>query len=140
MVPVVVAADGMPLPRQGAVIVPPPDQHLRLADGKLRVDAGPRRHSSRPSVDVLFESVARDVGGAAIAVLLSGMGRDGAAGLLALRRAGAETVVQDEATCAVFGMPREAIRLGAASMIRPAPAIASTLLELVQTVERGARP
>jgi two-component system chemotaxis response regulator CheB len=68
-------------------------------------------------VDELFESVAREVGGAAIGCLLTGMGRDGAEGLAALKRAGAATVVEDESTCVVFGMPREAIRLGAAQHV-----------------------
>ncbi len=69
----------------------------------------------RPSVDVLFESAARSLGAAAVGVLLTGMGKDGAKGLLALRRVGAWTLAQDEASCIVYGMPREAVALGAAA-------------------------
>jgi two-component system chemotaxis response regulator CheB len=77
------------------------------------------RHSCRPSVDVLFESVASDVGPAAAGCLLTGMGCDGAAGLLAMRRAGAPTIAQDEATSVIYGMPREAALLGAAVHVLP---------------------
>ena len=69
-------------------------------------------HYQRPAVDPLFESVARHAGVNAVGVILTGMGSDGADGLLAMRRAGARTLVQDEKTCVVFGMPREAIKLG----------------------------
>ena len=70
-------------------------------------------------MDVLFESVARDCGADALACLLTGMGRDGAQGLLAIRQAGGATIAQDEATSVVFGMPREAILLGAAQRVLP---------------------
>ena len=73
----------------------------------------------RPSVDVLFRSAALNAGKNAIGVILTGMGRDGAAGLLEMRQAGAFTLAQDEASCIVFGMPREAIALGAADDVAP---------------------
>lgn len=113
----------------GRVLMAPPDRHLVVCQGRLRLTRDAERHSCRPSVDVLFESLARDRGPQSIACLLTGMGRDGAHGLLAIRRAGGRTLAQDEATCAVFGMPQEAIRLGAAEQVLAleefAPALAA---------------
>ena len=100
----------------GVVLVAPGGFHARLLFGSHAFtvaisDEVPRpRHM--PSVDVLFESVAREAGSGALGVILTGMGDDGAAGLLAMRHAGAHTLAQDEASCAVFGMPRRAIELG----------------------------
>ena len=113
------AVDGevLPMPGRLAVRMAPGNRHLVVRAGRLRLVDGPERHSCRPSVDELFESVARELGAAAIGCLLTGMGRDGAEGLAAMRRAGAATVVEDESTCVVFGMPREAIRLGAAQHV-----------------------
>ena len=111
----------------------PPDRHLYVEGGRLCLSSGPERHSCRPSVDVLFESVAREIGPAAIGCLLTGMGKDGAAGLLEMKRAGGMTLAQDEETSVVYGMPREAIRLGAAQRILPLPAFAKTLIALATT-------
>ncbi len=113
------AVDGevLPMPGRLTVRMAPGNRHLVVRAGRLRLEDGPERHSCRPSVDELFESVARELGAAAIGCLLTGMGRDGAEGLAAMRRAGAATVVEDESTCVVFGMPREAIRLGAAQHV-----------------------
>jgi two-component system chemotaxis response regulator CheB len=88
-------------------------------------------------VDVLFESVAADVGSDAVACLLTGMGRDGAAGLLAIRRAGGATIAQDEATSVVFGMPREAILLGAAEQILPIQEIGPALVSATRLTRRA---
>lgn len=88
------------------------------------------RYSCRPSVDILFESVARELGNRAIACLLTGMGKDGAAGLLAVRRSGGRTLAQDEATSTIFGMPQEAIRIGAAEKIVGLHEVAPTLMAL----------
>jgi two-component system chemotaxis response regulator CheB len=101
----------------GRVVMAPPGRHLVVRDGRLRLTLDPERHSCRPSVDLLFESVAREFGRTAVAVLLTGMGRDGAAGLLGIRRAGGLTIAQDEATSVVYGMPREAVMLGAAECV-----------------------
>lgn len=121
--------DGEPLALGGGprVLMAPPGRHLVLRGGALRLVAGPERHSCIPSVDVLFESLAAEVGPELVACLLTGMGRDGAEGLAAIRRAGGATIAQDEATCAVFGMPREAILLGAAEQVLPLPQIAAAL-------------
>jgi two-component system chemotaxis response regulator CheB len=114
----------------GRVVMAPPGQHLQLQGGRFRLSRDPERHSCRPSVDVLFESLARESGAACAACLLTGMGRDGAAGLLALRRAGALTIAQDEASCVVYGMPREAALLNAAQRVLPLGEIAPTLAQL----------
>jgi two-component system chemotaxis response regulator CheB len=103
----------------GRVLMAPPDRHLVVRGGRTWLSDEPERHSCRPSVDVLFESAAAEYGTGALAALLTGMGRDGAAGLLAVRRAGGFTVAQDEATSVVYGMPREAVRLGAAARVLP---------------------
>jgi two-component system chemotaxis response regulator CheB len=103
----------------GQMVMAPGGKHLVVREGRLRLTLDPERHSCRPSVDLLFESVAREYGPAAAACLLTGMGRDGAAGLLAVRQAGGVTIAQDEATSVVFGMPREAILLGAAGRVLP---------------------
>ncbi|HLG56358.1 MAG TPA: chemotaxis-specific protein-glutamate methyltransferase CheB [Vicinamibacterales bacterium] len=110
------AREGDPVSaRAGQVTVAPPDSHLVVRHRRLHLSHEPPRHSCRPSVDVLFESVALEYGGSTIACLLTGMGRDGAAGMLAIRRAGGMTIAQDERTCVVYGMPREAVTLGAAT-------------------------
>jgi two-component system chemotaxis response regulator CheB len=103
----------------GNVVMAPPGHHLGVRDGRLRLSLEPERHSCRPSVDVLFESVAHDYGASACAALLTGMGRDGADGLLKIREAGGLTVAQDEASSVIYGMPREAALLGAATHVLP---------------------
>jgi two-component system chemotaxis response regulator CheB len=116
----------------GRVVIAPPEQHLRVRDGHLVLTREPERHSCRPSIDCLFESLAAgSLASHSIACLLTGMGRDGAAGLLALRRAGGVTIAQDEETSVVYGMPREAVLLGAAQRVLPlgeiGPALASAI-------------
>ncbi len=107
----------------GRALVAPGNFHmtLRHTDGVLRVAVGdgPRVHYQRPAVDVLFQSVARVRPRKTVGVLLTGMGSDGAQGLLELRRTGAFTIAQDEASCIVFGMPKAAIQLGAAQKVLP---------------------
>jgi two-component system, chemotaxis family, protein-glutamate methylesterase/glutaminase len=94
----------------------------------VRVKTGPHVCRQRPSVDVLFKSVAECVGSRAVAALLTGMGRDGAEGLLAIRQAGGYTVAQNEETCVVYGMPAEAVKMGAACSVLPLDGIAEALL------------
>ncbi len=126
------ATDRQPLPQPGQpiVLVAPPDKHLTVERGYLRVQGGPERHSCRPSVDVMFESLAREMGRDVVAGLLTGMGRDGADGLLALRKAGALTLAQNEETSVVWGMPREAIELGAARYVVGLDELAAKLVQI----------
>jgi len=90
---------------------------------------GPMVFHQRPAVEILFNSVAKYAGQNAVGAILTGMGKDGAQGLLAMRQAGAATIAQDERTCIVFGMPKEAIDIGAAQVIKPLPVIAQTILD-----------
>jgi two-component system chemotaxis response regulator CheB len=125
------AQDGDTL-RAGLALVAPGDFHMLLRKGEgryfVKIKTGPRVCYQRPSVDVLFLSVAEAVGREAVGVLLTGMGADGSQGLLALCRAGARTIAQDEATSVVFGMPREAIALGAAEQVLPLATIPDAIL------------
>ncbi len=136
--PVVSARDGDPVAGlTGRVAMAPPGGHLIVRGGRLRVVDGPERHSCRPSVDVLFESMARDLGAGAAACLLTGIGRDGAKGLLDIRNAGGCTIAQDEASSIVYGMPREAALLGAAEMILPLDRIGTAIGALDDARGRG---
>lgn len=119
----------------GHVYIAPGDRHLLLARNGARyvcrLSEGPPENRHRPSVDTLFRSVAQQAGGNAVGALLTGMGEDGARGLLLLREAGAPTLAQDEASSVVWGMPGTAVRLGAAQEVVPLPDIAARLLSLV---------
>jgi two-component system chemotaxis response regulator CheB len=110
----------------------PAAQHLRLDDGKLWPETGEPVSFQRPSGTVLFQSMAKDLGAGALGVVLTGMGDDGASGLLDIRRAGGYTIAEDESTAVVYGMPGAAVRLGAVSESLPLPAIAPRILELVR--------
>jgi two-component system chemotaxis response regulator CheB len=137
--PVALANDGDPIAGlAGRVVMAPAGQHLVTRNGRLRLTLDPERHSCRPSVDVLFESVAEDYGGSAAGCLLTGMGRDGALGLLKIRQAGGTTIAQDEATSVVYGMPREAVLLGAAIHLLRLDEIGPSLASL-QVAELEAR-
>jgi two-component system chemotaxis response regulator CheB len=114
----------------GRVVMAPPGKHLLVRSERLRLTNDPERHSCRPSVDVLFESVAREYGAGVVACLLTGMGRDGAAGMLEVKRAGGLTIAQDEATSIVYGMPREAVLLGAVQRVLPLAEIGRAVAEL----------
>jgi two-component system, chemotaxis family, protein-glutamate methylesterase/glutaminase len=116
----------------GTVLVAPGNKHMVLqtsgANYLVKIKDGPLVHYQRPSVDVLFQSVARSAGINALGVLLTGMGCDGAKGLLAMRQSGAYTVAQDENSSVVFGMPREAINLGAACEVTSLSQIARSIM------------
>ena len=127
-----VAREGL-VPRAGHVYVAAGDTHLVLrADGRLGCEREPSDVLYRPSVDVMFESVASHWKGTAVGIVLSGMGRDGAAGLAKLRVAGARTVAQDETSSAVYGMPRAAAEAGAATDILPLERIAPFVTDLLR--------
>ena len=123
---------------RGLALVAPGDRHavVQRTNGDLvvRLKDGPPVHHQRPSVDVLLHSVARTCGADAIGVILTGMGVDGAEGLLAMRDAGAHTIAEDERTCMVFGMPREAILVGAAVEILPLSRIRAAILHAVPRI------
>ena len=125
----VLAGEGTPL-RPGNVYIVPDQYDLRLND-QCQVTLSPSSGVSQPSIDVTMRSIAQTLGSGAIGVLLTGMGRDGAAGLASLREAGAHTIAQDAATSAIFGMPRAAIECGAAREVLPLDAIAARLLALI---------
>lgn len=125
-----VAEDGDRL-QSGRVLFAPAASHLTvLGGGRVRIDQGPPVGGFCPSVDVTFASLARVYGSRVAGILLTGMGTDGAAGLLAIRQAGGRTMVQNEASCVVFGMPKAAIDLGAAQHALPPARILRHLLAL----------
>lgn len=127
------AADGAPL-RPGLALVAPGNRHIRLKAVRggcgygVEVVDGPLISRHRPSVDVLFQSAAEAAGPAGVGIILTGMGSDGAAGLLAMRQAGAETYAQSEESCVVFGMPKEAIAAGAVEQVLPLGSMAAAVL------------
>ncbi|MFI5379150.1 MAG: chemotaxis response regulator protein-glutamate methylesterase [Tepidisphaerales bacterium] len=125
----------------GRVLIAPGGKHMLLQRSGARyyvsIRDGPEVFHQRPSVEVLFDSVAKYAGSNAVGAILTGMGADGAKGLLNMRRAGARTVAQDEASCVVFGMPAEAIKCGAAERIVPLGEVARTIINLAQ---QGAVP
>jgi two-component system chemotaxis response regulator CheB len=125
------AVDGAPL-RPGCVLLAPTGRHLLVAEGVARLSDAPPVDTFKPSVTPLFVSAARAYGTRACGVLLTGMGRDGAEGLRAIKDAGGPTIAQDEATSAVFGMPRAAIELGAVDRVLPLDEISRALVELVR--------
>ena len=128
-------ADDNEVVRTGVAYIAPGGRHLMLSRRGvgyvLRVTDDPPVNRHRPSVDTLFRSIARSAGAQSVGVMLTGMGADGADAMLELRRAGAHTIAQDEATCVVFGMPRQAIAVGAAREVVALGDIAARLESLV---------
>ncbi|MGC3998680.1 MAG: chemotaxis response regulator protein-glutamate methylesterase [Anaeromyxobacter sp.] len=124
----------------GVVLVAPGNKHMLLRRSGARyvveVKDGPRVNRHRPSVDVMFRSVARSAGRNAVGVLLTGMGGDGAQGLLAMKEAGAQTLAQDESTSVVFGMPKVAIDLGAVDRVLPLDRIAPEMLRAAEDASK----
>lgn len=115
-IPVRLAENG-DIPVSGEALVAPTDRHLLLEKGVIRFSDDPPVNCCRPSIDVFFNSIAPEKGKDTVGVLLTGMGKDGAQGLSELKSSGAFTIVQDEKSCAVFGMPKAAIALGAADKV-----------------------
>jgi len=117
---------------RGRALIAPGGRHMLLKRSGARyyveVRDGPLVSRHRPSVDVLFRSAARYAGGNAVGVIMTGMGDDGARGLLEMKEAGAPTIAQDEKSCVIFGMPHEAIKLGAANQVLPLEKIPMALL------------
>lgn len=128
----------------GTAYIAPGHSHLMLKfDGRrylTQLNNGPNVNRHRPSVDVMFRSAANTVGANAVGILLTGMGKDGARGLLEMKQAGAYTFAQDEASCVVFGMPKEAIALGAADEVVALDKMAERLsLHLMRFAQQSVR-
>lgn len=121
----------------GKVLIAPGNMHMVLkrsgACYYVEVKDGPLVFHQRPSVEVLFQSVATYAGPNAVGVIMTGMGQDGANGLLEMRKAGAFTIAQDEASCIVYGMPKEAVEIGAVMKVVPLENISQNLLEVINT-------
>ncbi len=119
----------------GLVLIAPGNFHMLLKRSGARyhvvVKTGPMVHHQRPAVDVLFRSVAQYAGANAVGIVLTGMGSDGAEGLALMKQAGARTIAQDEQSCVVFGMPKEAIKTGAVDKVVSLPRIAQTALNMI---------
>ena len=120
----------------GRALIAPGGYHMLLKRSGAKyyviVKDGPPVHHQKPSVDVLFKSVAKCAGSNAIGIILTGMGRDGAEGLLKMKEAGAYTIAQDEKSCVVFGMPKEAIALDAADYVVSLDRISKKIIELAE--------
>lgn len=116
----------------GHAYIAPGDHHMKVvrsgADYRVKLDDGEKVSGHKPSVDVLFNSIAESAGSNVIAAILTGMGKDGAAGMTKLHQVGAFTIAQDEQSCVVFGMPKEAIRLGGISQICPLEEVGEHML------------
>jgi two-component system chemotaxis response regulator CheB len=137
-------AVGGEAPARGTAYIAPGKHHLIVEQHDqvlgLRLTRGPQVHFQRPSVDVLFQSLAKLTGVRVVAALLTGMGHDGAAGMIALRAAGHLTIAEDESSCAVFGMPREAIARGGASQVLPIAMMAPAIVSAFQRQLRPSAP
>ena len=119
----------------GQVLIAPGNFHMLLKRSGARyyvaVKSGPMVHHQRPAVDVLFKSVAQYAGANALGIILTGMGSDGAEGMAQMKQAGAATIAQDEQSCVVFGMPKEAIKTGAVDKVVTLSRIAQTALNMI---------
>ncbi len=136
------AADGDDL-RAGRVLIAPGGKQMKVVSGgsegfRVRVFDGEPVNRHKPSVDVLFDSVAAEIGSKAVGVILTGMGADGARGLVKMRERGSHTIAQDEASCVVFGMPREAIRMGGAEEVAALDTIADRLVSALSHKKKSA--
>ncbi len=122
----------------GQVLIAPGNYHMLLRRSGARyyveVKKGPLVHYQRPAADVLFKSVAKYAGANALGIILTGMGKDGAAGMLSMKKAGSINIAQDEASCVVFGMPKEAINIGAVDHVHDIHSIAQKTISLLETI------
>lgn len=130
------ATDGAPLKR-GHVYIAPGDSHLEVKEGHCRLTQASPVNGHRPSVDVLFNSVAKVYGARAVGAILTGMGRDGAQGLLAMRKAGAFTLGQDEASSLIYGMPRAAKEVGALDHVAGISSMAGEIAQAVRATAQA---
>ncbi|MEJ2661921.1 MAG: chemotaxis response regulator protein-glutamate methylesterase [Desulfobacteraceae bacterium] len=123
----------------GTALLAPGNYHMLLKRSGARyyveVKTGPMVHHQRPAVDVMFRSVSKNAGANAVGILLTGMGADGAAGLLEMKNAGGQTIAQDEKSCVVFGMPKEAIKRGAADRVAALNDISRVALQMITRAE-----
>ncbi len=124
------AEDGEDI-RKGMVYLAPGNRHMTVADNKIMLDDGPKVNYVRPAVDVLMMSVAPIYGPRAVGVILTGMGSDGAEGMRHIKMNGGKTVVQDEDTCTVYGMPKAVVELGAADKVVPLQDIAKSIIVML---------
>ena len=136
LLPVKEAEDGETA-GSNCVYIAPGGRHMKIEAGPagallLRLTDDPPEHSCRPAVDCLFRSAALQAPGRAVAVILTGMGQDGTAGLRLLKRSGCHSIAQDEASCVVFGMPREAIHAGLVDSVEPLDRIARAIVRYVR--------
>ncbi len=124
--------------KNGLILIAPGNYHMVLkrrgADYYVKIKKGPFVHYQRPSVDVLFKSVAKYAGANALGIILTGMGKDGAEGLLEMKKAGAKSIAQDEYSSVVFGMPKEAINIGAVDYIRNINVIAGEAISVLESM------
>jgi two-component system chemotaxis response regulator CheB len=127
------AADGDRM-RVGVALLAPGDRHLSIAAGAVRLNDEPPVHGVRPAVDVTMKAVASAFGARAVGVVLTGMGRDGALGLAALKTSGGRTIAQDQSTSVVFGMPKAAIELGVVDEIVPLSGMAAAVARAVARI------
>ena len=130
-------------PRPGTIFIAPGSKHMKLvrqgADLYIHLDEGPRVSGHRPSVDVLFDSVARSCSPRAVGVIMTGMGADGAVGMVRMRQAGAWTIAQDESTSLVYGMPKEAVKAGGVDHVVPLQKIPLAISKLLERGVKRAR-
>ena len=124
------ARDGERL-RQGVILVAPPDHHLAIEDGHVRVTTGPRENGHRPAIDILFRSAAAALEGRVVGVVLSGTRDDGSAGLAVIKASGGAAIVQDPKEAMYAGMPASAIAHVAVDAIVPSELVASTIAAIV---------
>ncbi len=128
----------------GVALLAPGNQHMVLTRNGgtyvVRIKNGPRVHYQRPSVDVLFQSVAKNAARNAVGVMLTGMGADGAKGMLAMKASGAHTMAQDEATCVVYGRPKEAVKIGAVDEVLALPKIPRAIIHALEGTNKFNKP